>query len=198
MLVHFATTVGQIAKSKGEKTFNEFSAARSIGLAYTCDFILQKYGNEADKHFGHEIIHELTGGTPPINLILTGALSVLTNITALMENKTIEQLNLDEERIGTDKPKRGFIERTKSLLGREREQELVDEGEKQFNFFESVSTEDDDRSTIDYSSADLRKVVTEKIQKFNVEDEEERVHQQEELREDLERLNRFYKDMLVS
>ncbi|HRN86278.1 MAG TPA: hypothetical protein PK863_03050 [Candidatus Dojkabacteria bacterium] len=198
MLVHFATTVGQIAKSKGEKTFNEFSAARSIGLAYTCDFILQKYGNEADKHFGHEIIHELTGGTPPINLILTGALSVLTNITALMENKIIEQLNLDEERIGTDKPKRGFIERTKSLLGREREQELVDEGEKQFNFFESVSTEDDDRSTIDYSSADLRKVVTEKIQKFNVEDEEERVHQQEELREDLERLNRFYKDMLVS
>ena len=197
MLVHFATTVGQIAKSKGEKTFNEFSAARSMGLAFTCDFLLQKFGNEADKHFGHEIIHELTGGKPPINLILTGALSVLTNITALMENKIIEQLNLDEERIGTDKPKRGLIERTKSKLGREREQELELATEEKFSFFEPLRKKDDDRSLIDFSSTDIRNVVQQRIGNYSQE-EGERLLQQKELKKELEKLNEYYKDMLVS
>lgn len=198
MLTHFATTVGQIAKSKGEKTFNEFSAARSIGLAYTCDFILQKYGNEADKHFGHEIIHELTGGSPPINLILTGTLSVLTNITALMENKIIEQLNLDEERIGTDKPKRKLMERAKSILGREREDILEGESGLRFKLFEPLRTKDDDRSIIDFSSTDLRNVVQSRIENFNQSDEDERSVHKDELKGELERLNEFYKDMLVS
>lgn len=196
MMTHFGITVGQISASKGEKQFNEFSAARSIALLYGSNALLQKLGNEADKEFGHHMIHEFTGGEFPLNLTLTAFLSVLTNVTEKLKNDLMKQLDLDEARIKTNKPQRNFLERVTGKLGGERQEEM--ELDEEFDFFESVKTEGEDRTLIEYSSTDLRTVVQEKILAFNQKEGEDKQKEKDKLVYELQQLKEFYTDMVVS